>query len=159
MKFIHLSNGEFAYVDDADYDIVRPFRWHEHDGYARTWIRTPKGRYRVYMHRLIMGTPKGSITDHVNRNRLDNRRANLRIIDAATNSRNRGPLRKRHRRYKGVRKHGNSWRAVINSGRTVLHLGTFPDVESAARAYDAAARELSGEHTFLNFPSQTELTA
>jgi hypothetical protein len=152
MKYIYLSNGAFAYVDEADYEIVSPFRWHEHDGYARTWIRTKGGRYRVYMHRLIMGTPKGKITDHVNRNRLDNRRANLRIIDVANNNRNRGPIRKKNRRYKGVRKHGNKWQAAIKSGRTVFKLGTFPDEESAAQAYDGMAKELFGDYAFLNLP-------
>lgn len=72
-----LSSKNCAYfpqIDENDVSLVSKYRWYLKDGYAVTSI---KGK-RVRMHHLIFGKPpKGKVTDHINRDRLDNRRVNL----------------------------------------------------------------------------------
>ncbi len=96
MKTIRLTGkyaDKVAFVDDEDYEMVSAHRWGlGGHGYATT--STPKSRM-VYMHRLIAGTPVGMETDHLNRNKLDNRRSNLKICTRAENMLNRGPQRRR----------------------------------------------------------------
>jgi len=81
--------GHSVLIDDSDAELVDTYRWHINDkGYA-VWRGFVEGKkVTVRMHRLIMGTPDNMDTDHINRNRLDNRRVNLRICDRKTNLNN-----------------------------------------------------------------------
>lgn len=89
MKKIKLSGkrakGKSVIVDDDDYIKYNHLRWHLSDtGYA---VRRVNGEtYRL--HRLIVKCPEGMVVDHLNGNKLDCRRANLRICTQAENSRN-----------------------------------------------------------------------
>lgn len=86
MKQIQLTKGKTTTVDDADYEWLSQFSWHCHSGgYAATKIK----QRVVLMHRLIMDTPEGMDTDHMNRDKLDNRRSNLRVCTHAENMKNR----------------------------------------------------------------------
>ncbi len=83
---LQLANDDFTIVDSDDYSrIMRLGPWRKCDnGYA---VR----RYHkktLRLHRFIMGTPDGLQTDHINGNRLDNRKSNLRIVDANINTHN-----------------------------------------------------------------------
>jgi hypothetical protein len=103
------------------------------------------------MHRLIMNTPKGMDTDHINGDSLDNRRCNLRICTHAQNQRN---LKKilGNNKYKGVSlfKKTQKWRARIQINRMGLHLGYFDTEEEAAKAYNEAAEKHFGEFSRIN---------
>ncbi len=65
MKTIPVGMGNEAIVDDEDYPILAPFKWHLHKGgYVATCIRDGRGTTTVLMHRLVlMGT---RVTDHIN---------------------------------------------------------------------------------------------
>ena len=153
MKRIPVANGKYAAsVDDQDYEFLRQHRWHINDGYARTWIPSPTGRYRVYMHRLILEPGEKKVTDHVNRDRLDNRRVNLREVSVAENSRNRNRKRNKNGNFKGTHRRGDKWVAHIRVEGKLRHLGTFPNEEQAARAYDTEALQHFGQFALLNFP-------
>lgn len=163
MKEIPLTQGKVALVDDADAAIVAPYKWYasRHRGtfYARTDTGGRLVRRRLAMHRVILGLGAGDgrEVDHINGNGLDNRRANLRICTHAENLRNRGPQRNNRSGYKGVSLHPDGkWTAhiSINGSRNVRYLGLFSTPEDAARAYDAAARDLFGEYARLNFPDR-----
>jgi hypothetical protein len=54
--------------------------------------------------------------------------------------------------FKGVYRTAGTWWARVNVGGASRHLGSFATAEEAARAYDAAALEMWGERTYLNFP-------
>jgi len=141
--------GRFALVDDSDFALVTPHRWHIHvsnagQEYVRGWVN---GRH-VRMHCLIMGR-RG--IDHVNGDRLDNTRTNLRVATQSQNAANSGP--RRGKQYKGTYwQQGCPWRAEIRVGGVRRHLGSFSDEESAARAYDTAALAAWGPFARLNFP-------
>lgn len=93
MKIIVMDKGNSVKVDDNDFDWLSDYKWSTHSqGYA---VATIDGR-PVLMHRLIMGTPEGMDTDHINRDKSDNQRANLRVCTHAENMRNRS----QHKQYK-----------------------------------------------------------
>ncbi len=105
------------------------------------------------MHRLILNAPDGIQVDHVNRNRLDNRRSNLRIATDLQNHFN--TVKRSHNTtgYKGVSRYHklDRWYARIALHGKVYYLGIHNSPEEAARAYDAKARELFGEFAWTNF--------
>ncbi len=152
VKQIPLGDGFYAYVDAIDYGWLSRWTWHLRDGYAVRYRR----RKAIYMHREIMQPPKGKIVDHMNRNRLDNTRANLRVCTRPENARNKGKLHATSSRFRGVsyRKCSGKWAARIRFKGKCIHLGYFTDEEEAARAYDRKAVELFGEFARLNFPEE-----
>ena len=89
MKEITLHSGEKVKVDDTDYELLSSFKWYKtHKGYAVRNIR--KGDSGpLKMHRMVMAADKGQIVDHINRDKLDNRRDNLRFVSASESTRNR----------------------------------------------------------------------
>lgn len=76
------GKGLCAIIDDADYDRVSRYDWHYSNGYA-------VNNFGYRMHRLIMSPPSHLVVDHINHDRLDNRRSNLRICTNFENSQNR----------------------------------------------------------------------
>jgi hypothetical protein len=85
------NTGNVAIIDDEDYDKVIAFgKWYENDsGYAIKKTRSQGNNIHIRMHSLINDTPKGMHTDHINGNRLDNRKTNLRTVTAEMNAWNR----------------------------------------------------------------------
>lgn len=150
---IPITKGVVVIVDRADLNPLSAHRWQlTSNGYAARG----GGPYRptVLMHRQILGVPDGLYADHINGDRLDNRRANLRICTAAENARNR---RKTGRRctseFKGVRElSAGRWAASIKADGEVNHLGVFQSALDAALAYDRAAISLFGDFAVLNVP-------
>jgi hypothetical protein len=103
-----------------------------------------------------MGFP-GCVVDHIDRDGLNNTRGNLRLATTTENARNKKQRESRKTAgvYKGVVRENRAlakpWRAKIQVGPRRLHLGRFATAEEAARAYDAAARQLFGSFAATNF--------
>jgi hypothetical protein len=165
---IPLSKGKVALVDDEDFDWLNEMSWHcsvTNEATRHYSVDVDgKRRWQTFrMHRVIMEAEKGEIVDHINGDRLDNRRANLRVTDRSGNARNRKKetKRKTSSRFKGVtrktgRRQGGKWAAQIAIDGGKISLGVHEDEEIAARIYDAAARLYFGEHARLNFPNESE---
>jgi len=85
------------------------------------------------------------LIDHINRDRGDDRWANLRQATHSENAINRPLDHKNKSGYKGVRKEGNRWRATIYKDYRPIHLGFFPTPEEVAIEYQKAAQKLYGE--------------
>ena len=101
-KEIVLNNtGNHAIVDESDYAFVSSFgKWMENDqGYAVKRCTANGKKITIRMHSLINGTPAGLVTDHINGNKLDNRRENLRSVGQMINAWNRKRNRE-HTKYK-----------------------------------------------------------
>lgn len=114
-----------------------------------------RSRFSVYLHRLIIGAGSGDLVDHINRNPLDNRTANLRLATRSQNAANRGADRRRNgttSRHKGVsfNKARGKWCAYIHVDGKTRSLGRFEAEDDAARAYNKAAVEAWGEFARLN---------
>lgn len=85
------KRGGFAIVDDDRTDLLQ-YKWqHTKGGYAvrHIYISNREDR-KEYMHRYLCGSPEGMEIDHINGNKLDNRRENLRVCDRRTNATNSG---------------------------------------------------------------------
>ena len=109
------------------------------------------------MHRIILNTPKGMWSDHINHNTLDNRRKNLRI---ATGSQNQWNKRKASgsSKYKGVSWHkgNNKWASQLLAKEKPRYHKEFNSEIDAALAYDVMARKYFGAFACLNFPKTGE---
>ncbi|MDR5761945.1 HNH endonuclease [Caballeronia sp. LZ035] len=130
-----------AVVDDADLSLVSGYRWTVcKDGYA---IRRAGGRY-IYMHRVVLGLEKGCklVADHINRDKLDNRRCNLCAVTIAANTQNRGAAKRNTTGYRGVMQVASGrYRATAAVNGRVARLGLFDtahEAAEAARAWRAA---------------------
>ena len=158
-KAIPLSKGKYAIVDDEDYEELNKYKWTYHkNGYAhRCEYLGRKDKKPIHkiilMHRLVMGTPKGMHTDHINGNKLDNRRCNLRICTTIQNQHNQKITdRKGTSKYKGVswNKGMNKWIATIVVDKKQLRLGYYISEEDAAEVYNQAAKKYFGEFAKIN---------
>lgn len=103
-----------------------------------------------YIHKILLGNPK-AIVDHINGNKLDNRRSNLRVVSRADNRANSKPQRNKSG-YRGVywRSDRGKWIARIHEGKNYLYIGSYGDVKEAALAWNDKAKELYGKYTFQN---------
>ena len=153
VKRISLVDGYYALVDADDYEWLNQYTWHLcGGGYA---ARTVRGK-QILMHREIMDAPKGMSVDHIDGNRANNSRANLRVCTQNENMRNQGKRPNATSRFKGVyiyRRTGK-WCARIQLNGKPIWLGYFLDEVEAARAYDRAAVQYFGEFARLNFPEE-----
>jgi hypothetical protein len=158
MKIISLTRGQFTVVDDEDFKYLNQWNWYCSDtGYAvRTaYFRDAENKrikHRVYMHRLILRIRR-STCDHINGDRLDNRKYNLRKCSKTENNRNSsGKPNTRQHRYKGIYKNHRKWYFQISkNGNKQIGGGFNTDIE-AAKAYDNVALAWYGEFAKLNFP-------
>jgi hypothetical protein len=159
-RSIPLSRGLVATVDAGDLPRLTEFHWMASgtrgSEYAVKKRRIGGGKTKItLMHRFILDAPPGSEVDHINGNRLDNRRCNLRLCTHAENMQNVGPKADNTSGLKGVRRSrdGKRWVAYIKDLGKQKHLGTFDTPDKAARAYDEHAVRAFGRFARLNFPS------
>lgn len=145
MPVITTTSGHNILIDDCDMPWATKMRWNiSPRGYARAWVRTGLTRKNVHLHRLVLGAKGGEIIDHINRDKLDNRRENLRVATAALNAMNRKSCG--CSKYKGVAKHKKGWQVYVGG----KYVGLFADELSAALAYDTAAKQMYGENAVTN---------
>ena len=147
MRTIPLTRGRVALVDDEDYKRVSQYKWHvSANRYAATGGSKTS---RMYLHRFIANTPPDMVTDHINGNPFDNRRANIRICTNSQNLMNRGKSSNNTAGFKGVTRLRRNLRkpfmAQIGVGLQHRFLGYYATAEEAHAAYVAAATEQHGE--------------
>jgi hypothetical protein len=132
----------FALIDREDLGRCRSYKWHLHNrGYACASM----DHKTILLHDFILGIKD---VDHVDRNKLNNRKANLRPASPSQNQANRVQMRIKGSRYKGVSWHtgAGKWRARV-AGE---HLGLFESLEEAAKAYNSKAVEVYGPYARIN---------
>ncbi len=149
-KEITLSRSKVAIVDDADYEWLSQWKWlYITSGYAVRRYMVNKKQRASSMHRLIMNAPADMEVDHINRNKLDNRRCNLRFATTAQNQQNRTPTLHTSV-FKGVTRSRWGWKVTIATGGKNVHLGYHPTQRIAAAIYNIAAIRYFGEFASLN---------
>lgn len=137
----------YAIVDSADLGLVAGHIWRlDADGYAR---RNPKinGRQvKVRMHRLLVGLSPDDPRepDHIDRDKLNNRRGNLRIVPHSGNVQNVPSYRGSTSIYRGVSWHAASrkWKAEVQAQGKQVYLGLYTSETEAAEAARVARRRL-----------------
>lgn len=140
-----------AFVDDEDFERVMRYKWYYNNGYAVRSIEG--GRKKLRLHRLILDAPNDMFVDHIDGNKLNNCKSNLRLCTKSENGKN-VTVKKRgsSSRYKGVswddvRK---KWKAYIKVDGKLIHLSYHVNEDDAGQAYNRAAKEHHKEFAHLN---------
>lgn len=155
-RWIPLGKGKVAIVDEVDYEHLMQWNWH-----ASAWDYAIRfdwvdGKPKcLYMHREILKPKPWPLeqTDHINQNKLDNRRINLRICSAVQNQGNRWKSRHaKTSKFKGVHwcKSHNRFAAFGREGDANKNLGSFRTEIEAAKAYNRWAVGYFGQFAQLN---------
>lgn len=150
-KCLKLTNADACVkVDSETAEWAEGMKWHLHKGYAAVTRGSGRNAKRLYLHRMLMQSDDRKVVDHVNGDKLDNRRSNLREASVSQNSANVGKLSTNTTGLKGVVPHGDRYRAYIHKDRKTLYLGTFTDPKEAACKYDKEAQKLFGKFAKIN---------
>lgn len=147
----HRASGHEIAIRICDYSwcMVGTGRWL----YPTTHTTRGKINWTIPLHRLVMQAQTGQYVDHIDGNTLNATRANLRIATNRQNIRNMAIRERGTSKYKGVYlRDDGKWRAQIGVDGKRFNLGNFDDEETAALAYDVAARNRFGAFARTNFP-------
>lgn len=136
---IQLTKGKYAIVDDEDYDFLSQWKWYcNPQGYAvrENYIGIDNGkktRKTIRMHRIINKTPNNLEVDHIDGNRLNNQKINLRNVSHEKNMFNLGIAKNNKSGYSGISWHKETkkWRAYINLKGKQIYLGIYKTIEEA----------------------------
>ena len=122
--------------DQDDWEKLKCYTWSELKGYASGY----KNKKTIYFSRMVMDAPKGMEVDHINRNTLDNRKKNLRIISHSGNMSNKGAYKNSKTGVAGVywHKHRKKYFVELKTGTKRHCLGAFHTLEEAIKAREEA---------------------
>lgn len=148
----------FTEVDEQDLHLLKEFNWYLDRGYVKTRRQINRDKhgnrtYEVfYLHRLIMNTPDNMHTDHIDNDRTNNSRSNLRICIQADNNKNVSGvcvyLEDPERRPNGKRE--KPWTAKITHNYERIHIGRYATEDEALEAVRLKKIELRGEYANLS---------
>jgi len=158
-----LYNNLCEEIAETEFDLkykeqIEKFKWFLKDGYVEcNWCNENNKWQKMKLHQAIIYLSGQIIEnnqeiDHKDTNRLNNLEDNLRICTKAQNSHNQKIKSNNTSGYKGVtfHKRNKKYQAQIVINNKQKHLGTFKEIEDAARAYNAAAIKYHGEFAVLN---------
>lgn len=145
------------YFDLEDYHKIKDYCWYEdNSGYILTNLHGNSALYRnvISLHRLVMGCKHGdgSYIDHINHNKFDCRKNNLRIVTNQQNSMNASKKSNNTSGITGVRfyKKRNKWNAQIMFNYKAINLGYFDTFDEAVNVRKQAEEKYFGEFSYDN---------
>lgn len=145
---IELTKGKVALIDATDVDLVKGYQWYFDGQYAATNL---PNRKKLRLHTLIVSPSGNLVVDHISRDKLDNRRSNLRECSPSSNNHNKEVKNPHGLRGVTWNKRKQKWVSQISIGDKNKGLGYHLSKEAAAKAYDEKAKELYGEFARLNY--------
>lgn len=146
---ITTSDGHTVIIDSDNLEYFKSLKWFVGNGYAMTKL---DGRLQ-YMHHIVLpDIPQGMVRDHINRNKLDNRRENLRIVSPGRNALNHDRQSYGKVEYLGVIIDRRNGFYLARLGG--VSLGLYRDAKDAALAYDCGRRLAVGDDGGYNFPDE-----
>lgn len=157
MKFITLTQGYKARVDDDDYERVIKHKWlFSYSSYAARSVidKITHKKSILFLHNFVNPPPEGFTNDHINRNRLDCRKENLRFATRTQQMINR--VNENQSGFRGVFPKGNNWMVIVTNKGNRYYGGTYGNIINAAKVYDKLAKRYHGEFAILNFPQSTK---
>ncbi len=141
-------------IDSEDLNKIRNYSWViatwpgrngsslPRQTYVQATKKDESGRAKTFLlHRIVMDAPVGTQIDHINRDTLDNRKRNLRFVDAAENQWNRPLCGVRYTKKLGAK---NRWEAAIRVRGKRFWLGSYATKEEAIMVYNRASETLRG---------------
>lgn len=133
---LYIGASEFLF-DIEDLPLIESRVWYEDkDGYLVSCYFFNGRRRFVRFHRIVMDAKPGQVVDHINKNRADNRKCNLRCCKRVENDRNRSTYSTNTSGVTGVyfdKQHGK-WAASISYNKKRILIGRFATKEDAVRA-------------------------
>ena len=143
-----ILDSNYFLISMQSFEKIIRHQWYlDSNGYPMTYTARSKT-----LHKNLLGKQeKGFVIDHINRNKLDNRLENLRVITQRENSYNRTKNSNSANKYKGVIKRGDKYIACISKDGIKKQIGGFETEEEAAKVYDMMAEEMFGEFAGKNF--------
>ena len=145
----YFNNGDGYFLfDTEDYEKIKNYVWHKG---SRGYVVTMRNDHQklVGVHRLIMDCPDGMVVDHINHDKLDNRKCNLRVCTQAENSWNKSVGKRNRSGYNGVYvvnvRSKIKYRAGITVNHKVIYLGIYSTAEEAYEARLKAEKFYYGE--------------
>lgn len=161
MKVIQLYPTGSTIVDDDDYVFLQHFRWRlSKTGYAYYTTGGSLKQKSVYIHRMIMEPCEPFVVDHIDGDKLNNQKKNLRLVLHHENAWNRFESFKKNSKYYGVGfdKKNKAWTCNYSTReKKHIYLGRFNTELEAAVAYDIASEAYWKELARLNFPKNRPL--
>jgi hypothetical protein len=157
MKYIKLTKGHRAMVDDDLYDWLNQWKWYYkeqsdgHGGYAARTLNAvwggPWPNKTLRMHELILPPPPGYETDHSDINKLNNQRNNLRLATKSQQRWNESMRSTNSSGYKGIywHKRDKKWRVQLGVNYKKVYIGNYAKLEDAIEAYKKAVNKYHGE--------------
>lgn len=157
-QVVSLSKGKFAIIDAQDADYINQWKWtYLSSGYAfrRKYLGVVDGKEQseyILMHRLLMDCPEGYEVDHINHNRLDNRKSNLRIVTRAQNTHNAGIRSDNTSGHKNIYwyKAYKKWMVTVGANGKSHFIGYYDKLDEAVEAKKLAIKRLHGEYANVN---------
>lgn len=147
----HCEDVAHAIIDVDDVEKCKKYKWHlSHGRYVIATIPngTKVSNEKMHLHRLITGYDGHDfVTDHINRNPLDNRKCNLRIVSQQVNAANKGDA--------GVKLvPSGRYQAIVTRHYKPIYIGTFDTYDEAMEARKAFIAEYDA-----NDPLRVDYTA
>ncbi len=142
---------KIATVDLEDWDKVKSYSWYMGEGYVVTVVN----KRSIPIHYFLLPKKKGFITDHIDRNTLNNKKSNLRYATAQQNNWNRSKSKSNTTGFIGLiylKKRGIYVARLQNKD-----VGSSKDKIEAAKIRDRAALNLYKDFAVLNFPELKDL--
>lgn len=136
-------------IDTEDMERIQKHTWRKYPSsrYVQAWINGQT----TCISRFLLNAPKGTSVDHINGDRMDNRKENLRLCNQAQNMKNRRPNKDGKSQYKGIVVQENGkFRAKIGDKNKRYYLGVYETEHDAVIAYNAASKVLHGEFSYMN---------
>ncbi len=151
MKKIKLTQGKFALVDSCDFEYLNQWKWH-YNRYAYHSFNKNGKWSEVGMHRMIINPSDKECVDHINHDKLDNRRSNLRIATNSQNQHNSMLSKINKTGFKGIiwHKRDKRWQVQIRLDGKRTYLGCPTKLQDAIKLYDNCAKKHFGEYAFTN---------
>ncbi len=155
IKILYIEEYQVL-LDESDYENVTKWVWQlDSNGYVRRTTSEFGFKKGISLHRFLMGLEDGDrrCVDHINGNKLDNRRCNLRVCSVSTNAFNskKGTVGCKSS-FKGVGwyKHVEKFNAKVTHKYDQINLYLSVIELECAYAYDYAIKLLAIEHAYLN---------
>jgi len=142
--------GGIALYDMSDHELISQYKWHQT---VQGYVRNNKS---IKMHILLLQPETGAVIDHINHNKLDNRRENLRIVTVANNAKNKAKRKNVTSKYYGVSyaKADKKFIASFKNEGKDIYIGSFNNEIDAADAFDMYIVHKNIEYKTLNFPDK-----
>lgn len=149
----HTKKGEAFIFDVDDLDIVSKFSWYIS---KRGYVVTTINHRAMTMHKILLGNTNGFDVDHISRDRLDNRKSNLRLCSHQENAFNQKKRKTNTSGYIGVSflKAARKFEAYVHFNGKKHHFGLHETAFDAAIARDNGASKLFGKYANLNLTPQ-----